>query len=139
MRIIFTVLGLVSCAQAITVKQDDFAQVAAEQLSPINVIDNSRGGAQGCCGGGGGGGGCGGGCGGCGGGCGGGCYGHDPCCQRSTLSLVHQVIMKEMELEMLKKEKAEKRKGADTANQMTEVDSAMAIMNQAQTDECEEN
>ena len=51
MKIVFavlgTVLGLMSIVDAIQVKQDsaDLAQLDAEQLSPINVIDNSRAGA----------------------------------------------------------------------------------------------
>ena len=69
---------------------------------------------------------------------------------RNTMALVHQIIMKEMELEMIKKEKLrhadqtktvqnrilkflrlklDRKKGADAANQMSEVDSAMAVMN----------
>ena len=43
--------------------------------------------------------------------------------------------MKEMELEMLKKEKHDKKLGADQATQMTEVDAAMGIMNSAQVQE----
>ena len=51
MKIVFavlgTVLGLMSIVDAVQVKRadSDLAQLDAEQLSPINVIDNSRAGA----------------------------------------------------------------------------------------------
>ena len=124
MRISFAVLGLATIASALNI----------EQLAPINVIDNSRGRSRDGCSGGYNGGACGcsGGCGGCGGGC-------DPCKSKSSLALVHQVIMKEMELEMLKKEKNEKKLGADQANQMSEVDAAMGLMNSAQVAESEDD
>mmetsp|Transcript_10390 Transcript_10390/g.14039 ORF Transcript_10390/g.14039 Transcript_10390/m.14039 type:complete len:87 (+) Transcript_10390:40-300(+) len=86
MRIQFAVLGLMSCSQALLLNTPDseLAQIGVntEQLAPINVIDNSRGGGgpPGCGGGGG-----------CGGGCSNGCQSSscDPCKQKSTLALIH--------------------------------------------------